>query len=58
MQTAVIVLSAVVLVLLAVIVFLVAMLRFAYEDMKENYAPVDVPDVDWDYTKESGWVRG
>lgn len=58
MQTAIIVLSAVCLVLLAVIVFLVAMLRFAYEDMKENYAPVDVPDVDWDYTKESGWVRG
>lgn len=58
MQTAIIVLSAVCLVLLAVIVFLVAMLRFTYEDMKENYAPVELPDVDWDYTRESGWVRG
>ena len=57
MQTAIIVLSAVCLVLLTVIVFLVAMLRFAYEDMRENYAPVDVPEVDWDYTRESGWRR-
>ena len=57
MQTALIVVSAVCLVLLAVIVFLVAMLKFAYEDMKENYAAVDVPDVDWDYTRETGWVR-
>lgn len=57
MQTALIVVSAVCLVLLAVIVFLVAMLKFAYEDMKENYATVDVPDVDWDYTRETGWVR-
>ena len=57
MQTALIVVSAVCLVLIAVIVFLVAMLKFAYEDMKENYAAVDVPDVDWDYTRETGWVR-
>ena len=58
MQIALIVLGAVCLVLIAVIVCLVLLLRLAYEDIRQNYAPVNPPEVfDWDYTKETGWVR-
>ena len=44
-----------ILILCAVIVFLVGVLNMTVKDIRQNYTAVEVPPVDWDYTKEYGW---
>lgn len=43
------------LLLLAIVAFLLCLVQDYDRREKRWYNPVEVPDIDWDYTREQGW---
>lgn len=58
MGTAIAILIGLCLLLLGVVAFLLCLVQECERREKNWYTPVDVTPVDWDYTREKGWVDG